>query len=641
MNIRKVLPVAVAALMLVSVLGVVFLPVSDADDDPVVVTDNLLNVGDAIGIGGAISFDDLVRIFALDGGEDYELSDEIIWNLISEILSEEDEEDEEGPGLFDPKDLNGDGEIDTDEYIVHIQHLVFSVLKVLEEKLGLDLSASVSIYGMAEVIEKKGNDYVLKVDAAAQMEVSVGISLKSRPVEGTYYEDSLDDLLPFLLLSLFPDDVPEDLEDFISEEYGGFMPEFFEEESIWVNLNAVLAASLSGYLYMTKDAESPDFTINGVLLDIKAGADLNVSTNAKIGITTSYGDLAIMLSYPDEIQTIGIRATVAASMETVFSATSVDSVLPEMGVYTEDGKTTLRFSDGTCLNYLHFDASVCAELYGNGKDMLAPVMGLIGPDMNTGSSIVTGGFETTFSDYTGSEYKPDVEIGIWKNKLDILGTCIEYDEGTGRYTISFSEGEDEGEDEGESGFGFTSADKDAPSLFSMLGIDSIVLDGQRKSSIMGSVNSIRNNIPDLQRPTSKIIFLNDNDVKLRTITVTNGEKIPKDAFPELNMEGYEVVGWVTLNGGTLYDLITEDTVITHDLILYPLLLEVVTDADDFLEYYWRYQKVQDVDYAFESGDEMKGGDLGMRISTRAMPLIPGGISTLIGMKAPGVPKVSS
>ncbi|NLN71540.1 MAG: hypothetical protein GX137_01955, partial [Thermoplasmatales archaeon] len=52
MNIRKVLPVAVAALMLVSVLGVVFLPVSDADDDPVVVTDNLLNVGDAIGIGG-------------------------------------------------------------------------------------------------------------------------------------------------------------------------------------------------------------------------------------------------------------------------------------------------------------------------------------------------------------------------------------------------------------------------------------------------------------------------------------------------------------------------------------------------------------------------------------------------------------
>ena len=94
MNIRKVLPVAVAALMLVSVLGVVFLPVSDADDDPVVVTDNLLNVGDAIGIGGAISFDDLVRIFALDGGEDYELSDEIIWNLISEIFSEEDEEDD-------------------------------------------------------------------------------------------------------------------------------------------------------------------------------------------------------------------------------------------------------------------------------------------------------------------------------------------------------------------------------------------------------------------------------------------------------------------------------------------------------------------------------------------------------------------
>ena len=118
MNIRKALPVAVAALMLVSVLGVVFLPVSDADDDPVVVTDNLLNVGDAIGIGGAISFDDLVRIFALDGGEDYELSDEIIWNLISEILSEEDEEDEEGPGLFDPKDLNGDGKIDTDECIV-------------------------------------------------------------------------------------------------------------------------------------------------------------------------------------------------------------------------------------------------------------------------------------------------------------------------------------------------------------------------------------------------------------------------------------------------------------------------------------------------------------------------------------------
>jgi hypothetical protein len=62
MNKRKVLPLAVVVVMLASVLGVVFSPVSDDAEIPT--TDNLLQVGDAVGIGGNMSYEDMIRIFA-------------------------------------------------------------------------------------------------------------------------------------------------------------------------------------------------------------------------------------------------------------------------------------------------------------------------------------------------------------------------------------------------------------------------------------------------------------------------------------------------------------------------------------------------------------------------------------------------
>lgn len=585
MNVRKILPAAVALLMLVSVLGVVFQPASDADDDPLI-TDNLSEVGDAIGIGGTISFEDLVNIFAKDGGEDYVLDDEKLLGILlgGEPLL---------PDIGDVEDLNGDGEV-VDDYILLIQYNVFSLLKVLEEKLGLDLSASVSIYGMAEVISKSGNDYVVKIDAAAKIDVSLGISLESRPIEGTYGEDNMDLLLYSFLMILFPEVFDE--ED-LSDEFDGFIPTMLEEEGVWVNLNIAIAASASGYAYMTK-TEGKGLIINGILLDAKAGVDLNATTNAKIEVTRSFGedeDIALKISYPDEVQTVGIRAGVSASLECAFSATSENSVMPGMIVLTEDGRTTLGFLGAAeCLTYMHYDAFVGAEVYGNGADMLAPIMSIIPPEVSNGNGIALRMSGTMFEeDGTDPDDADALFFYIEKNRLELTeGDYIEYDEEEGEYTFSFG------------GMIFSLAD-DSPTLFGPLGGGSIVLDGQRKSSIMGSVNSIRSNMPGIHNATSKVMFFSGGGVKLKTVTVTNGEKIPESAFPVFNDEDYVIVGWASPTSyPALRELVTKDTVITNDLILIPIVAE---DASGDLSVdgnpeYPIYQKVEDTDYDFGSFD---------------------------------------
>ncbi|NLN72425.1 MAG: hypothetical protein GX137_06555, partial [Thermoplasmatales archaeon] len=585
----------VAALMLVSVLGVVFLPVSDADDDPVVVTDNLLNVGDAIGIGGSISFDDLLRIFSLDGGEDYVIDDEKIEKMLRDEGS-----------LFPSTapDLNNDGEIDDEEKSRHIQGIVFAVLSVLKEKLDLDLSLSASIYGMAEVVSKDGADYLIKVDAAARIDVSLGISLGVRPIEGTYFAEDLMLMSDLLLMSLFPD-LSDELKDGLYEGFGGFIPTMFEDESIWVNLNAALALSASGYIYMTKEAEGPGFIINGILLDAKVGADLKATTNANVGVMFVPGDdeeLAITVSYPGEVQTVGIRVGASASLECAFSATSETSVLPRISVCTEDAQTTLSFSGSGCMTYMHYDVFASAELYGNGQGMLAIIMGLLPSEFNTGNGLAVRMSGASFEDNTDCD--PDeiieFEISIGKNRLGVGGASfVEYDEESGKYALLGG------------GIKFFAADKDAPSIFSLLGTNSVILDGNGKSSIRGSVNSIRNNIPGVQ-DSFKIVFLNEEGVKLgKAITVTNGNKIPESAFPEFRYEDYVVVGWASaMSDPALSEIVTKDTVITHDMILFPLVAEDQSDDLGHLgsKQYWNpiYQLIEDEDYDFEAGDELSG-----------------------------------
>ena len=152
--------------MLASVLGVVFSPVSDDAEIPT--TDNLLQVGDAVGIGGNMSYEDMIRIFALDGGEDYKIDDESIEKFLT--LGE--------PLLVQTApDLNGDSTISDSEEIALTQYNMFAVIEFLEEELGMDVSGSASLYGMMELIQEKDGDYVAKVDAADQMSISIAMSI--------------------------------------------------------------------------------------------------------------------------------------------------------------------------------------------------------------------------------------------------------------------------------------------------------------------------------------------------------------------------------------------------------------------------------------------------------------------------------
>ncbi|MDD3127942.1 MAG: hypothetical protein PHW16_01605, partial [Candidatus Methanomethylophilaceae archaeon] len=237
MNKGKVLSFAVAAVMLASVLGIVFSPVPDDAEIPT--TDSMLEVGDAVGIGGSMSYEDMVRIFALDGGEDYEIDDERIEKFLT---------------LGDPllvqtaPDTDEDGTTSESERILLAQYNTFAVLEFMDEKLGIDISGSASIYGMMELIQKKEADYVAKIDAAARMEISLYMSLGKRPLEGTYSMDDLEQITVALFLYLFPD-ISETAKDQIAEDNGGFLPSLLENESIWAKLSLTMAFTIGGYMY--------------------------------------------------------------------------------------------------------------------------------------------------------------------------------------------------------------------------------------------------------------------------------------------------------------------------------------------------------------------------------------------------------
>ena len=193
MNKGKVLPFAVAAVMLASVLGIVFSPVPDDAEIPT--TDSMLEVGDAVGIGGSMSYEDMVRIFALDGGEDYEIDDERIEKFLT---------------LGDPllvqtaPDTDEDGMTSESERILLAQYNTFAVLEFMDEKLGIDISGSASIYGMMELIQKKEADYVARSDAAARWRSLCTCPWKEAVGRNLFHGRS-EQITVALFLYLFPD----------------------------------------------------------------------------------------------------------------------------------------------------------------------------------------------------------------------------------------------------------------------------------------------------------------------------------------------------------------------------------------------------------------------------------------------------
>ena len=594
MNKRKVLPLAVVAVMLASVLGVVFSPVSDDAEIPT--TDNLLQVGDAVGIGGNMSYEDMIRIFALDGGEDYKIDDERIEKFLT--LGE--------PLLVQTApDLNGDSTISVSEEIALTQYNTFAVIEFLEEELGMDVSGSASLYGMMELIQEKDGDYVAKVDAAAQMSISIAMSIGERPFEGTYSMDDLEQITVALFLYLFPD-ISETAKNEIAEDNGGFLPSLLEEEEVWANLSLTMAFTVGGYMYMTKTDDS-DFEVSAYILDMKAGMDLNLSSNAKIAITLIDGDPGIMISYPGETQTYGIRVNVSASMEVVFSETSADSIKPRIGVATDiDGKTWISYSDPGCLVYQHMSMTASAETYGNAVGGFTMLMGTLPAVFSTGNGYTISEASVSFHDSSDSSETPDYfDIGVEEDRVEMdydggVVVYMEYDAEAGEYTIFFDD----------STMTYPVADKTAPTVFGLLIGGSVILDGEGKSTISGAVNSVRNKIPGELDSVSKVIFLGQDGKKLSQMTITNGKKIPASSFPQFNLDGKVVVGWRPWTmSGQLGDLVTESAVITHDLMLIPVIADDKTDDPGYLGFESDgavYQRIDDVDYAFGSGVELNG-----------------------------------
>lgn len=593
MNKGKVLPFAIATLMLASVLGIVFSPVSDDADIPT--TDNLLEVGDAVGIGGNMSYEDMIRIFALDGGEDYKIDDERIENFLT---------------LGDPllvqtaPDLDEDGIISESEEILLTQYNTFAVLEFMEEKLGIDISGSASLYGMMELIQKKEADYVVKVDAAAKMEISMDMSLAERPFEGTYSMDDLEQITIALFLYLFPD-ISETAKDQIAEDNGGFLPSMLEDESIWAKLSLTMAFTVGGYMYMTK-TDNSDFEVSAYLLDMKAGIDLNLSSNAKLAITLIDGDPGIMISYPGETQTYGIRANVSASMEIVFSETSADSIMPKIGVETDiDDKTIISYSDPRCLVYQHMSVTASAETYGNAVGGFTMLTGTLPAEFSTGTGYTMTESWANFHDDSDSSDTPDYfEIGVEDDRVEMgfnggLDVYMEYDAEAGEYTISF---------DGDT-MTYPVADKTAPTVFGLLIGGSVILDSDGKSAISGAVNSIRKSMPGELDTVSKVIFLDQDMKKLSQMTITNGKKIPESSFPQLSLEGKIVVGWIPWTSSEqMSELVTEKTTITHDLMLIPVIADDKTDDPGYLGSTVDpiYQRIDDDDYAFGSADVLVG-----------------------------------
>ncbi len=591
MNKGKVLSFAVAAVMLASVLGIVFSPVPDDAEIPT--TDSMLEVGDAVGIGGSMSYEDMVRIFALDGGEDYEIDDERIEKFLT---------------LGDPllvqtaPDTDEDGMTSESERILLAQYNTFAVLEFMDEKLGIDISGSASIYGMMELIQKKEADYVAKIDAAARMEISLYMSLGKRPLEGTYSMDDLEQITVALFLYLFPD-ISETAKDQIAEDNGGFLPSLLEDESIWAKLSLTMAFTIGGYMYMTK-TDSSDFEVSAYLLDMRAGIDLNLSSNAKLAIALIDGDPGITISYPGETQTYGVRASVSASMEVVFSETSADSVMPRIGVETDaNDKTIISYSDPLCLVYQHISLTASAETYGNGVGGLAMLTGALPSELSTGSGYTVTEAAANFHDSTDPLETPEYfEIGVESDRVEMgfnggIDAYMEYDAEAGEYTVFF---------EGDT-MTYPVADKTAPTVFGLLIGGSVILDSDGKSTISGAVNSIRKGMPGELDSVSKVIFLDKDMKKLSQITITNGKKIPESSFPQLSLTGKTVVGWST-SGYQMSELVTEKTIITHDLILTPVIVDDKTDDPAYLGSTGSltYQRIDDEDYAFGSADILSG-----------------------------------
>lgn len=592
MNKRKVLPFAVATVMLASVLGVVFSPVSDDAEIPT--TDNLLGVGDAVGIGGNMSYEDMIRIFALDGGEDYKIDDERIEKFLTL-----------GESLLvqTAPDLDGDSMISDDERIALTQYNTFAVIEFLDKELGMDVSGSASLYGMMELIQEKDGDYVAKVDAAAQMGISIAMSLGERPFEGTYSMNDLEQITVALFLYLFPD-ISETAKNEIAEDNGGFLP-ILEEEEVWANLSLTMAFSVGGYMYMTKTDDS-DLEVSAYLLDMKAGIDLNLSSNAKMAITLIDGDPGIMISYPGETQTYGIRANVSASMEVVFSETSADSIKPRIGVVTDsDGKTRISYSEPKCLVYQHMSMTASAETYGNAVGGFTMLMGTLPAVFSTGSGYTISEASVNFHDNSVLSGTPDYfDVVVEEDRVEMgyngeVVAYMEYDAESGEYTIFFDDNT----------MTYPVADKTAPTVFGLLIGGSVILDGEGKSTISGAVNSVRNKIPGELDSVSKVIFLGLDGKKLNQMTITNGKKIPASSFPQFNLDGKVVVGWRPwTTNSQLSDLVTDSTVITHDLMLIPVIADDKTDDPGYLgsEFDAVYQRIDDVDYAFGSGVDLIG-----------------------------------